>query len=59
VKRGLLAAVVEAKKERTYPDPKEHCDICRWREACDKRRRNDDHLSLVAGCGNRARAARV
>jgi predicted RecB family nuclease len=33
----------------TYPNPIEHCDICRWREACDKRRRDDDHLCLVAG----------
>jgi len=33
----------------TYPDPREHCDICRWRVECEKRRRADDHLSLVAG----------
>lgn len=33
----------------TYPDPREHCDICRWRVDCDTRRRADDHLSLVAG----------
>ena len=33
----------------TYPEPKEHCDICRWRESCDLRRRQDDHLCLVAG----------
>jgi len=33
----------------TYPDPKEHCDICRWRGVCTKRRRDDDHLCLVAG----------
>jgi len=32
-----------------YPEPVEHCDICRWRSTCDKRRRADDHLSLVAG----------
>lgn len=32
-----------------YPEPKEHCDICRWRERCEKRRREDDHLCLVAG----------
>lgn len=32
-----------------YPDPKLHCNICRWYEACDKRRRSDDHLSFVAG----------
>jgi predicted RecB family nuclease len=33
----------------TYPDPKEHCEICRWRMECDARRRHDDHLCLVAG----------
>jgi predicted RecB family nuclease len=49
VKRALLAALAEKETEGTYPDPKAHCDICRWREACDKRRRDDDHLCLVAG----------
>jgi predicted RecB family nuclease len=38
---GLLA-------EANYPEPVEHCDICRWWHVCDKRRRDDDHLSLVA-----------
>lgn len=33
----------------TYPDPTEHCDICRWQQTCDDRRRQDDHLCLVAG----------
>jgi predicted RecB family nuclease len=33
----------------TYPEPCAHCDICRWFQECDKRRRADDHLSLVAG----------
>jgi len=32
-----------------YPLPVAHCDNCRWRDNCDQRRRNDDHLSLVAG----------
>ncbi|MGO4118722.1 TM0106 family RecB-like putative nuclease [Rhizobium ruizarguesonis] len=32
-----------------YPEPTEHCDICRWFDTCDKRRRVDDHLSFVAG----------
>jgi predicted RecB family nuclease len=32
-----------------YPDPVAHCDICRWWPRCDRRRRLDDHLSLVAG----------
>jgi predicted RecB family nuclease len=32
-----------------YPQPVDHCSVCRWWETCDKLRRSDDHLSLVAG----------
>ena len=32
-----------------YPEPVEHCAICRWSELCARRRRDDDDLSLVAG----------
>jgi hypothetical protein len=32
-----------------YPEPVEHCAICRWRDLCRERRRADDDLSLVAG----------
>jgi predicted RecB family nuclease len=32
-----------------YPEPVEHCAICRWAETCTKRRRRDDDLSLIAG----------
>jgi len=32
-----------------YPEPVEHCEVCRWWKTCDERRRQDDHLSLVAG----------
>ncbi len=39
----------------TYPDPVEHCDVCRWAEGCSDRRRADDHLSLVAGISARQR----
>ena len=35
--------------EMYYPEPVEHCEICRWERDCDKRRHDDDHLSLVAG----------
>jgi len=42
---------------RTYPDPVEHCDVCRWSELCTVRRRADDHLSLVAGISARQRRA--
>ena len=39
----------------TYPEPVEHCDVCRWAEICSARRRDDDHLSLVAGISARQR----
>jgi predicted RecB family nuclease len=41
----------------TYPDPVEHCDVCRWAPLCTTRRRADDHLSLVAGITARQRGA--
>jgi uncharacterized protein len=40
----VLAPVVQ-----TYPDPVDHCRICRWIDVCELRRRQDDHLCLVAG----------
>ena len=49
VQRALRESLSDQEAEESYPDPKEHCDICRWRERCDKRRRYDDHLCLVAG----------
>jgi uncharacterized protein len=47
VKRSLENAVKVVPE--TYPEPVSHCDICRWWKECDKRRRDDDHLSFVAG----------
>ena len=41
----------------TYPEPAEHCAVCRWDEVCTKRRRADDHVSLVAGITSRQRRA--
>ena len=41
----------------TYPEPVEHCDVCRWAAECAQRRRDDDHLSLVAGISGRQRRA--
>ncbi len=39
----------------TYPEPVEHCDVCRWWSDCVDRRRIDDDLSLVAGISSRQR----
>jgi len=47
--RRTLEVALEAPSHETYPDPVEHCDICRWSGQCSGRRRADDHLSLVAG----------
>jgi uncharacterized protein len=41
----------------TYPEPTEHCEVCSWFPLCDTRRRDDDHLSLVAGISRNQRKA--
>jgi len=41
----------------TYPEPVDHCEVCRWAAECATRRRADDHLSLVAGISSRQRRA--
>jgi predicted RecB family nuclease len=46
---GFGGAPAEAYATGTYPEPVEHCNVCRWFKECDARRRADDHLSLVAG----------
>jgi uncharacterized protein len=48
--RKSLERFVEGPLDGTvYPEPIEHCDVCRWRAHCDEKRRDDDHMSLVAG----------
>jgi predicted RecB family nuclease len=49
VKDRLARAVQDGSRIGTYPEPVAHCDVCRWFRECDRRRRGDDHLSLVAG----------
>jgi predicted RecB family nuclease len=41
----------------SYPDPVEHCEVCRWAVHCRDQRRADDDLSLVAGISARQRRA--
>jgi predicted RecB family nuclease len=41
----------------TYPEPVEHCDVCRWVVHCKAQRRADDDLSLIAGITARQRTA--
>lgn len=49
VRRSLEEAVSGTLSGSVYPEPIDHCEICRWRRHCDERRRADDHMSLVAG----------
>jgi predicted RecB family nuclease len=44
----------DAAKE-PYPEPVEYCDVCRYWQGCETRRRTDDHTSLVAGITRRQR----
>ena len=46
---GTVAQHWEQVAADNYPEPVDHCDVCRWRGTCSTRRRADDHLSLVAG----------
>ncbi len=46
--RGLRLALSTGSDPTAYPEPTTHCDVCRWRVACDQRRGEDDHLSRVA-----------
>jgi predicted RecB family nuclease len=41
----------------SYPEPVEHCAVCRWQLACVTRRRVDDDLCLIAGMTSRQRKA--
>ena len=48
-RRLLATAIGRDPAAEVYPEPVEHCGICRWRDMCRERRRTDDDLSLVAG----------
>jgi predicted RecB family nuclease len=54
---GPVAAPPSHPSRTTYPEPVEHCEVCRWTVECKARRRADDHLSLVAGIGRHQRRA--
>lgn len=49
VAKNALVEVMRARPTDSYPEPVEQCMICRWWKDCDKKRHDDDHLSLVAG----------
>jgi predicted RecB family nuclease len=47
--RRLRASfLARAGANATYPNECGHCKVCDWERTCDRQRRDDDHLSLVA-----------
>lgn len=56
--RGEFEAANQLRAE-TYPEPVDHCRVCIWSTVCDRRWRDDDHLSLVAGISRSQRKALV
>jgi predicted RecB family nuclease len=50
-----LVRAIEQNNHDTYPEPVAHCDVCRWWLVCNKQRREDDHLSFIAGMGSAQR----
>src|SRR5438067_818317 len=49
VRRRLEDDLAADPPPATYPEPVPHCGVCPYWLHCDRRRRADDHLSLVAG----------
>lgn len=47
--KARLESVTAATPIKTYPEPVDHCGVCRWQEVCEQRWRGDDSLVLVAG----------
>jgi uncharacterized protein len=46
--RARFRARLANEFSQSYPAPVPHCDLCVWSSACEQRREQDDHLSLVA-----------
>ena len=49
VVKSKLQQILQAESQSTYPEPVPHCEICNWWSRCNQQRRDDDHLSFVAG----------
>ena len=49
VKAHLESVIAAESPDDTYPEPVEQCDVCSWWTVCNEQRRQDDHLSFVAG----------
>ncbi|MFL9906802.1 TM0106 family RecB-like putative nuclease [Paraburkholderia sp. RL17-337-BIB-A] len=48
LRERFLAHAASADTAGTYPEPCSRCNLCHWRDGCEKQRLDDDHLSQVA-----------
>lgn len=53
IRRRMEAVVADIALDAVYPEVTVHCDVCSWWPSCNQRRRDDDHLSFVAGMSRR------
>jgi uncharacterized protein len=49
IRRRFVVQLANGPDHASYPQPNANCNVCGWRSCCDRRWRDDDHLSLVAG----------
>ena len=56
-RRRLEASLGENPPSDPYPEPVEHCAICRWRDMCRERRRTDDDPDAAAWNSSTTRTA--
>jgi predicted RecB family nuclease len=47
----MLRRDLEEHVPDTQPEPRSHCNTCRWYPTCERQWRDEDHLTLVAGSG--------
>jgi uncharacterized protein len=46
--RHVVGDGASSERAVTYPDPVDHCGVCRWWPVCNQQRRADDHIQFVA-----------
>jgi len=46
--KNEIEVFVEKLPAESYPQPCKHCNICSWREHCNKQWEIDNHLSIIA-----------
>ena len=48
-KKEFLKFLSNVNKEKIYPEKCSYCNLCNWRDVCDKIWEDDNYINLVAG----------